>query len=174
MILKNIEGDYMGYISDLREIVGSRPLVMAGASVILLDKNNHLLLQLRKDNGCWGLPGGSLEPGETLEQVAKRELYEETGLTARKLELFNTFSGPDFYYKYPHGDQVYNVVSNYICRDYRGELKIDDESVAIQFFNIEQLPTNISPPDLPVIKEFVKIHFAGYVTAERRGHENKD
>ncbi|MED1941123.1 NUDIX domain-containing protein [Cytobacillus firmus] len=72
----------MGYVMDLRKIVGSRPLVITGASVIILDENNRLLLQLRKDNNCWGLAGGSLEPGETLEDVAKREMLEETGLTA--------------------------------------------------------------------------------------------
>ncbi len=42
----------MGYVMDLRKIVGSRPLVITGASVIILDENNRLLLQLRKDNNC--------------------------------------------------------------------------------------------------------------------------
>jgi hypothetical protein len=37
----------MGYIADLRKTVGKRLLVMVGASVILLDKNNRILLQLR-------------------------------------------------------------------------------------------------------------------------------
>jgi 8-oxo-dGTP pyrophosphatase MutT (NUDIX family) len=146
----------MGYIADLRNLVGQRPLVMAGASVILLDKNNQILLQLRRDNNCWGLPGGSLELGETLEEVAKRELYEETGLIAHRLKLFNTFSGAEFYYRYPHGDEVYNVVSNYICEDYSGEIRINEESIKIQFFSINQLPPNISPPDLPIIKAFIK------------------
>lgn len=146
----------MGYIADLRKLVGKRPLVMAGASVILLNKNNQILLQLRRDNNCWGLPGGSLELGETLEEVAKRELYEETGLIANMLKLFHTFSGAEFYYKYPHGDEVYNVVSNYICEDYSGELKINEESTKLQFFSMNELPPNISPPDLPVIKEFIK------------------
>jgi 8-oxo-dGTP pyrophosphatase MutT (NUDIX family) len=66
---------------------------MVGACVILLNKNQEILLHLRKDNNCWGLAGGSLEMGETLEQVAKRELWEETGLVANKLQLFNVFSG---------------------------------------------------------------------------------
>jgi 8-oxo-dGTP pyrophosphatase MutT (NUDIX family) len=69
----------MGYIMDLRKEVGTRPLIMAGACVILIDENQRMLLQLRNDNNCWGLPGGSLEIGETLEEVAIRELFEETG-----------------------------------------------------------------------------------------------
>ena len=150
----------MGYIMDLRKIVGSRPLIMAGACVILVNSNNELLLQLRKDNNCWGLAGGSLEIGESLEQVAKRELHEETGLIANILSLFNVYSGEDFYYKYPHGDEVYNVVTAYICRDYEGVLKRDENEVEeLKFFKLTEIPSNISPPDLPIIKEFLQNSF---------------
>lgn len=131
----------MGYIMDLRKVVGSRPIIMVGACVILLNKNQEILLLLRRDNNCWGLAGGSLEMGETLEQVAKRELWEETGLVANKLQLFNVFSGEKFYYKYPHGDEVYNVVTAYICSDYTGELIIDENEVqALSFFDFNKLP----------------------------------
>ncbi|WP_055109051.1 NUDIX hydrolase [Paenibacillus ihumii] len=148
----------MGYIMELRKLVGSRPLIMAGASVILIDKSDRILLQLRKDNNCWGLAGGSLEMGETLEEVAKRELQEETGLIANNLKLFNIFSGKEFYYKYPHGDEVYNVITTYICTDYLGELKIDNNEVKdLRFFSVDEIPTNISPPDLPIIKEFLRL-----------------
>lgn len=150
----------MNYIMDLRKIVGTRPLIMVGACVILINKEKQLLLQLRRDNNCWGLAGGSLELGETLEQTAKRELYEETGLVAKSLKLFNTYSGDEFYYKYPHGDEVYNVVSAYICNNYEGDIKLESgESQAILFFDLQNLPSNISPPDLPIIEEFIKKFF---------------
>lgn len=51
----------MGYIMDLRQLVGSQPIVMGGANVILLDENERLLLKLRHDNNCWRLSGGTLE-----------------------------------------------------------------------------------------------------------------
>ncbi|MET3698905.1 ADP-ribose pyrophosphatase YjhB (NUDIX family) [Bacillus oleivorans] len=146
----------MGYIKNLRKLVGSRPLIMAGANVLLFDEMNRLLLQLRKDNHCWGLTGGGLEPGETLEQVAIRELYEETGLRVRKLKLFDIFSGHDFYYQYPHGDEVYNVIASYICTDYEGTLKAEaSEVLDLQFYDLNDLPTQISPPDLPIIRAFI-------------------
>lgn len=56
------------------------------------------MTNLRKDNHCWGYAGGSVEPDEDVEEAAKRELYEETGLVANKLELFGTFSGKDMHY----------------------------------------------------------------------------
>ncbi|CAH1202310.1 RNA pyrophosphohydrolase [Paenibacillus allorhizoplanae] len=101
---------------------------MTGACVLLCN-NKKLLLQRRTDNGLWGLPGGSMEPGESLEEVAKRELFEETGLEAKSLEMFRVFSGKDLYYKYPHGDEVYNVVSAYVCSDFEGALKEDGVEV---------------------------------------------
>ena len=147
----------MGYIMDLRKIVGSSPLIMAGACVIVLNKDKRILLQLRKDNNCWGLAGGSLEMGESLEQVAKRELFEETGLVANKLELFNVYSGEKFYYKYPHGDEVYNVVTAYICNDFEGVLKKEESEVQeLYFFHFNEIPSNISPPDLPIIQEYIQ------------------
>lgn len=149
----------MGYILNLRKLVGNRPLIMAGACVIVLNKDNRILLQLRKDNNCWGLAGGSLEIGESLEQVAKRELLEETGLTANKLELFNVYSGEQLYYKYPHGDEVYNVVTAYICNDYEGILNKEESEVQeLSFFHFNDLPANISPPDLPIIQEYLQKH----------------
>lgn len=129
----------MGYIMELRKLVGSRPLIMVGACVILLNNEKEILLQLRNDNKCWGLAGGSIELGETLEQVAKRELFEETGLVAKRLELFQVYSGEEFYYKYPHGDEVYNVVSVYICSEFEGELRRGvNEVQALKFFKLER------------------------------------
>ncbi len=44
----------MGYIMDLRQKIGTQPLIMVGASILIINENNELLLQLRKDNKCWG------------------------------------------------------------------------------------------------------------------------
>lgn len=147
----------MGYIMELRKIVGKRPLIMAGAAVLLINEKNELLLQLRQDNNCWGLAGGALELGETLEQTAMRELFEETGLIANKIKLFNVYSGENFHYTYPHGDVVYNVISAYICTDYEGVMKRDGKEVQeLKFFKFAELPHNISPPDAPIINEYSK------------------
>ena len=147
----------MGYISELRELIGTRPIIMVGANVMVVDSENRLLLQLRTDNNCWGLPGGSMELGESLQEVAKRELYEECNLTANQLTFFNIYSGEEFYYQYPHGDEIYNVIATFICEDYEGELRADkDEVLALQFFSIDELPSNLSPPEIPIIHEYIE------------------
>lgn len=135
------------YIMDLRAAVGHRPLLQVGASVIVVDAENRILLQLRSDNHCWGYAGGSVELDEVVEDAAKRELFEETGLIAESLELFGVFSGKDTHYVYPNGDEVSNVDIVYICKQYAGTLKCQDSEVdALKFFRVDEIPENISQP----------------------------
>lgn len=135
------------YIMDLRAIVGPRPILQVGASVIVEDKQGRILLQLRSDNHCWGYCGGSVELDEKVEEAAKRELFEETGLTAHSLELFGVFSGEELHYTYPNGDEVSNIDIVYLCKDYSGELKKQESEVdELRFFSIDEMPDKISPP----------------------------
>ena len=135
------------YIMDLRRIVGHRPLLQVGASVIVVDSENRILLQLRSDNHCWGYAGGSVELDEVVEEAAKRELFEETGLIAENIELFGVFSGKDTHYVYPNGDEVSNVDIVYVCKQYTGILKCqDDEVESLKFFCLDEIPENISEP----------------------------
>lgn len=136
-----------GYIMDLRKIVGHRTLLQVGASVIVEDEQGRVLLQKRTDNQCWGYPGGSTELDERVEDAAARELFEETGLVAERLELFGVFSGKELHYIYPNGDEVSNVDIVFICTAYSGVPRRDeDETEALGFFEPGKLPENLSPP----------------------------
>ena len=136
----------MGYIMDLRKFVGHSPLIQVGASVILEDGQGRILLQLRTDNRRWSFSAaGSMEPGEAAEDTARRELLEETGLTAHTLELYGVYSGPEEHDVYPNGDEVYNVVFAYACRDWSGTLACQEGEVEdLQFFALDQLPAALS------------------------------
>ncbi|WIY26284.1 NUDIX hydrolase [Parasedimentitalea psychrophila] len=63
----------------------NRPLV--GAIAVVCHRDRVILVQRGKQPsaGMWGFPGGHLELGETALQAAARELFEETGVTARPL-----------------------------------------------------------------------------------------
>ena len=144
------------YIMDLRQIVGHRPLLQVGASVIVEDGQGRLLLQLRSDNHCWGYPGGSVELDEVVEEAAKRELFEETGLVANSLTLFGIFSGPSTHYIYPNGDEVSNVEIVYVCKDYSGELRCQDGEVdALKFFEADQIPDNLFSAIQPALRAYI-------------------
>ena len=99
----------MEYINSLRKHVGNSPLIMVGSTVLVLNSQNKLLMMKRSDSNMWGVPGGAMELGETTEETARRELLEETGLTADGLTLFDVFSGEELYYRYPSGEEVYNI-----------------------------------------------------------------
>lgn len=145
------------YIMDLRKIVGHRPLLQVGASVIVVDSQGRILLQLRSDNHCWSYAGGSIELDEVVEDAAKRELYEETGLVAEKLELFGIFSGKDTHYIYPNGDEVSNIDIVYVCKQYSGELRCQKGEVdALQFFPMDEIPENISQPVQKALSKWIE------------------
>jgi ADP-ribose pyrophosphatase YjhB (NUDIX family) len=160
------------YITDLRALVGNRPLILPGATVFILDgigPERRLLLQRRTDNGAWGLPGGFLELGERLEDTARREAREEIGVEVGEMTLVGAFSGLGLFHRYANGDEVFNVTIAYVTSDYRGEVRVDGkEATQARFFPLDALPADISPPIRPVIESFVS---GGWATPGTAGGE---
>jgi 8-oxo-dGTP pyrophosphatase MutT (NUDIX family) len=132
------------YIKEIRELIGNRPLILVGSTIIVMNEKKEILFQHRSDTKEWGLPGGAMEIGESLEQTAERELFEETGLKAKNFKFIDLLSGSNLYYKYPNGDEVYNVICVYLVEDISGELAMNDgESLDLEYFSINELPTKL-------------------------------
>lgn len=159
----------LSYIIQLRNSLKTElrhmPLFQNGSAIIVENKEKEILLEEKVDRNLWCLPGGLQELGETFEEVAIRELEEETGLIARKedLNLIGVISGESRKNTYPNGDQVYNntvlyCISNYIGKlncDYEeltdlnnNEFLLQKESKNLKFFSITDLPTNLMDKDL--------------------------
>ena len=136
----------MGYILELRELVGKRPLFSVGATVVAFDEQNRVLMQLRSDTGTWDFPGGSSELGDSLEDTARRELLEETGLVADRLEFITVLSGAMYRETYPNGDEIYIVSAVFIARDLTGNLQTDEESLELRWFAPSSLPLELAGP----------------------------
>lgn len=133
-----------GYIETIRGKIGHDLLMIVGAGVFV-HQNGRLLLQRRRDDGTWADHGGCIEIGETPEAAARREMLEETGLTAGKLEFIGIFSGEDFLHTYPNGDQIYLVGIYYLCEDFSGTPLIQtDETTDLRWFPVDALPAEIS------------------------------
>lgn len=144
---------FMAYIQDLRKHVGMQPIIMVGAAALVLDGQNCLLLQRRTDDGRWGLIGGAMELGESIEETARRELMEEAGLEATELKLLGVFSGEGFYHQYPNGDQVHNVIIAFVIHDAKGEPRAcQEEGLELAYFSLNDLPDNILPLNQRVIE----------------------
>ncbi|OJD64523.1 NUDIX hydrolase [Bacillus sp. NH11B] len=146
----------MGYIEELRAIVGSRPLNLAGVAVAVLNDQGQILLQQRR-NGMWGVPGGFVELGESTEEAGRREVLEETGIEIGILQLVSVFSGKEFFVKLTNGDEFYPITIAYLCKDITGGLLKADgvESLHVQFFDLNGLPEKISP----FIKKLIQQQF---------------
>ena len=131
----------MGYIMDLRKFVNHAPLIGLGATTLVFNEKNEILLNLRSDTNTWGIPGGAMELYESIEETAIRELKEEAGISADKLELVTVLSGEDYYFEYPNGDKLCTVIVLFKVLNYSGEIKVsDNESKQLKFFSFDSLP----------------------------------
>lgn len=130
----------MNYIKSLRQYVGTNPIIAPGSAIIVFNRKNEILLQLRSDTDDWGLPGGGMEIGDSFEETAQKELYEETGLIAQELKLVGLASGKELYYKFPHGDEIYNATAIFKATAVKGTMKQNEESQALKYFPLDKLP----------------------------------
>lgn len=125
------------------------PRVAVGAIVF---KDGKVLLVRRAkppSEGLWAIPGGSVELGETLQQAAEREIFEETGVVIRAKQPVYTF---DIIEK----DEYNRIRFHYLIVDLKadytsGNLCSGDDAVEVRWVAPEQLP------DLNVSSETVKV-----------------
>ena len=125
-------------------------LLQDGAAAIIVNSNGQILLQSRADRDKWGLPGGCQELGERFQDTIIREIKEETNLDVKEedLELIEVVSGASRRNSYPNGDVVINNTVLYCIKRYSGNLKWDNESKDMRFWDINNLPVNQNDPDL--------------------------
>lgn len=144
----------IGYPVFLRICMGELrhkiPILQDESAAIIENLQGEILLQRRKDNDRWGLPGGCQELGERFQEVIIREIKEETNLEVKEedLELLDIISGLSRKKEYPNGDVVINNTALYLVKKYSGNLIWDDESKDMKFFSLDSLPKNQHDPDL--------------------------
>ena len=106
----------------------------------------QLLLMRRSDNGCWGLPGGYVEPGESVAEAAVREVKEETGADLALGPLLGVYSDPARQV-IDYGDRRVQAVN--LCFQAsvlgEGEPTTPEETLETGYFSHESLPEPLVP-----------------------------
>ncbi|WP_042161768.1 NUDIX hydrolase [Paenibacillus gorillae] len=135
----------MGYIEELRALVGNQPLILVRPSAAIVNQSGQILLVQHNDH-TWGIPGGLMELGESTEECLRRELKEELQITLKQLRLVGVYSGEALYTRLKNGHEYYNVVIAYLCTEYEGELRPDGiEILDAAFFSLDHLPEQLKP-----------------------------
>ena len=120
-----------------------RPLFQVFAAAVIFNNDNEILLvkSTYQRFHPWGLPGGSLDYGESAEDATLREVWEETGFQVEieRLLVVKTWR-PDRLGLY------------YLCRIIGGEFHPTDEVSAFGYFSLEHLP-DVRPVDVNMIKQ---------------------
>jgi 8-oxo-dGTP pyrophosphatase MutT (NUDIX family) len=98
----------------------------------------------RRGRLLWSLPKGHIEPGESMEQAAVREVAEETGITGRIVGRLGTI---DFWFM-ADGRRVHKTVHHYLLRAEGGELSdADVEVAAVAWVPLDEIATRLAYDD---------------------------
>ncbi|MFC5720569.1 NUDIX domain-containing protein [Streptomyces gamaensis] len=113
--------------------------LVVAASAVVTDDEGRILLQRRRDNGLWALPGGGMEMGDSLPGAAVREVKEETGLDVEISGLVGTYTDPRHIIAYSDGEvrRQFNVC--FTARMTGGTLAVSEESSEVRFVEPELL-----------------------------------
>ena len=96
--------------------------------------------------GTWTMPGGKLDFQEWLKEAGVREVFEETGIKVKNLEIISVSNDmvPDNHF----------VTIGFLCNDFEGEAKVmePDEITEWQWFDLDDLPSKVFSPSAKIIK----------------------
>lgn len=106
-----------------------------GVFGIIFDERGRVLLCHRTDYDLWNLPGGGLEPQESITDGVEREVKEETGLDVEVGRLVGVYTKTD----------RNDIAFAFICKITSGKLTLNDEADRIEYFSVDKLPSNLIP-----------------------------
>lgn len=129
------------------------PLLTVDA-IIEMDEGGIVLIRRRNPPEGWALPGGFVDPGESLAEAVRREALEETSLDVEVLEIFHVYSRP---WRDPRGDTV-SVV--YRCRA-RGVPFGGDDAAGAAVFDTGSLPKDLAFDHGRILDQFLRWRSTG-------------
>jgi 8-oxo-dGTP pyrophosphatase MutT (NUDIX family) len=135
----------VNYVRWLRSYVGHQRLLQLAASAFIRDEHGQVLLGRRSDVMLWAPPSGVVQLGETPARTLVREVQEETGLHVQVERLIGLYTGADFEWTYPNGDQAQIVSVLFACSVVGGVLTPDHH----EFIDLGYFPPGAFPSLMP-------------------------
>jgi ADP-ribose pyrophosphatase YjhB (NUDIX family) len=114
--------------------------IVPAVSAIVTDTEGRILLIRRTDNDYWSIPGGRVEPGESLPQAVTREVAEETGMRCEVTGLVGIYCDPGHVAAYDDGEVRQEFSICYTTRLLGGQLQTSAESSDVRFVQRDDLP----------------------------------
>lgn len=148
----------MDYIRWLRGQVGHERVILTYVGGCIYNAQGEVLLQRRSDSGRWGLPGGAIEPGESICDAAVREIREETGLEVVVERLIGIYTDPDMVY--PNGDKAHSICIAVDFTVLGGSMVCNDgESLELRYFPLDKLPELFCPQHERILRDARLKHY---------------
>ncbi len=113
--------------------------LVPGASAVVVNDDGKILLQRRRDNDRWALPGGVMDIGESIGQAIVREVREETGLDVEPDYIVGVYSDPGHVFAYDDGEVRQQFSICFACKILGGQLQASEESHEVGFFTAEKI-----------------------------------
>ena len=121
------------------ERLGKEGRIRLGCSAAIFDEEGRILLTKRADNGQWCMPGGGMDPGESVSEACEREVWEETGLRVRVTRLVGVYSYSDQLVVYADGNKAQIVALHFQVEVIGGEPGLSNETTDIGYFTLDEI-----------------------------------
>ncbi|HIJ81504.1 MAG TPA: NUDIX hydrolase [Desulfuromonadales bacterium] len=114
-------------------------IIEMGDGIILIDRKN--------EPAGWALPGGFVDYGESLEDAARREAFEETSVTVSDLKLLGCYSDPE-------RDSRRHIISTVFVATGHGIPRAEDDAKGLDVFKLDSLPETLCFDHALILKDY--------------------
>lgn len=133
--------------------------LVPAVSAVVVDGSGRIVLQRRRDNEMWALPGGAMELGESVTECAIRETREETGLDVEVTGVVGIYSDPKHVFAYDDGEVRQEFSICVLARVVGGTVEVSDESHEVKAFSPQEID------DLPMVPS-IRLRVSDYLNGQ--------